>query len=332
VATRRISEQQIDKVANDLHELAYNLWWSWNPLAQQIFQELSPFFWEHSNHNPVEVIHWISGTELRGKLQDPEFFSHASAVVKSFQEYMKQRTTWASKNAPSLRKAPVAYFSAEFGLHESLRIYSGGLGILSGDHAKSASDLGLPFIGISLFYRQGYFNQQITNDGWQQELYPTYDASKLPITLVKDKKGNPVVCSLEIGNTIVAFQAWTIQVGRVNVYLLDTNLPQNDDRSKEITAHVYGGDQTTRIAQEIVLGIGGVRLLRAIGVTPSVFHMNEGHAAFLGLELLREQYAAKKSPEKAQAIVKQQCVFTTHTPVPAGHDRFSRDLMNTAFQ
>lgn len=331
MATKRISEQQIDKLAANLHELAHNLWWSWNPSAQRVFQELSPFFWEHSNHNPVEVMSWISGAELRGRLQDPEFFAHVEKVCKNFAIYMKQKSTWGAKNAAVLKKAPVAYFSAEFGLHESLRIYSGGLGILSGDHAKSASDLGLPFVGISLLYRQGYFAQQISNDGWQQELYPTYDPLKLPLTLVKDKKGNAVICNVQLNGITIYFQAWEIRVGRVKVYLLDTSLPQNDDRSRAITAHVYGGDQTTRIAQEVVLGVGGVRLLRAIGIAPSVFHMNEGHSAFLTFELLREQLQAKKSLDKAEAFVKQHCVFTTHTPVPAGHDRFSRDLMNTAF-
>ncbi|MBI5472478.1 MAG: alpha-glucan family phosphorylase [Ignavibacteriae bacterium] len=321
----------MDAAIAGLRELAHNLWWSWSPSAQQIFQELSPFFWEHSNHNPVEVMNWISGTELRGRLKDSEFFEHVNAVCATFRSYLNEKSTWAAKNAASLKKAPVAYFSAEFGLHESLRIYSGGLGILSGDHAKSASDLGLPFVGISLFYRNGYFSQQISNDGWQQELYPLYDPLKLPLSLVKDKRGNAVVCSVQIGGTLVYFQAWAVHVGRVNVYLLDTNLPQNDDRSREITAHVYGGDQSTRIAQEVILGIGGVRMLRAIGITPSVFHMNEGHSAFLTLELLREQIVAKRPIEKAQEFVKSRCVFTTHTPVPAGHDRFSRDLMNASF-
>ncbi len=330
MSTKRISEKHIDATITSLQALAYNLWWSWNPSAQQIFQQLSPFFWEHSNHNPVEVMQWISGPELRGRLQDPDFFAYVSNVCKQFHEYLRQKKTWAMKHVPSLKNAPVAYFSAEFGLHESLRIYSGGLGILSGDHAKSASDLGLPFVGVSLFYRQGYFNQQISTDGWQQELYPVYDPVKLPLTLVKDKKGNPVICDVHIGSNRVFFRAWAVHVGRVNVYLLDTDLPQNDDRSREITAHVYGGDQTTRISQEIVLGIGGVRLLRALGLTPSVFHMNEGHSAFLTLELLREQLIAGKPLDKAEGYVKQHCVFTTHTPVPAGHDRFTRDLMHYA--
>ncbi len=171
-------------------------------------------------------------------------------------------------HAPGLQKTPVAYFSAEFGLHESLRIYSGGLGILAGDHSKSASDLGLPFYGITLLYRQGYFQQQISNDGWQMERYPTYDPARLPIRPVKDKHGKPVVCSVEIGNDTVLIQGWAVQVGRTTIFLLDTDLPENDKRFRDLTAHVYGGDQWTRIGQEIVLGIGGVRFLRALGISP----------------------------------------------------------------
>jgi starch phosphorylase len=331
VVLRRLSEKNIDALIAELRELAYNLWWSWNPAAQKLFHELSPFFWEHSNHNAVEVVNWISGQELRGRLQNPEFYEHVHAVCASFRLYLAQKNTWASKHAAALKNNPIAYFSAEFGLHESLRIYSGGLGILAGDHAKSASDLGLPFAGITLFYRQGYFTQQLNADGWQQEKYPTSEPSKLPIVLVRNKKGNPLVCSVEIGNDKVAFQGWEVRVGRGRVYLLDTDLPQNDQRFRDLTAHVYGGDQWTRIGQEIVLGIGGVRFLRALGVTPSVYHMNEGHSAFLTLELLREQIASKKTVSQAEAFVKQLCVFTTHTPVPAGHDRFDVNLMNAAF-
>jgi starch phosphorylase len=323
------SDKQIESLVMELRNLAYNLWWSWNPAAQQIFHELSPFFWEHSNHNANEVVNWITGQELRGRLQSPEFFDRVNRVCKSFHTYMTRKDTWARKHAARL-KSPIAYFSAEFGLHESLRIYSGGLGILAGDHAKSASDLGLPFIGVTLLYRQGYFQQHVSNDGWQQEHYPTYDPAKLPLRPVNAKNGDRLVCSVEIGNSNVNFQAWTVDVGRVKVYLLDTNLSQNEDRFRELTAHVYGGDQTTRIAQEILVGIGGVRLLRAMGIFPSVFHMNEGHSAFLTLELVREQLQAKKSLQQAVDIVKRQCVFTTHTPVPAGHDRFDRGLMDSA--
>lgn len=338
MALRRNSDRQIDTLITELYELAYNLWWSWNPSAQQLFHELSPFFWEHSNHNPVEVIKWISGQELRGRLQNQEYFDRVTRVCKTFRSYLDKKDTWVNRRFPSLRKAPVAYFSAEFGLHESLRIYSGGLGILAGDHAKSASDLGVNFIGITLIYRQGYFQQLINADGWQTERYPTYEPEKMPIRLVTDRRGKPVICSVEIGNDQVKFQGWEVRVGRARVYLLDTNLPQNDQRFRDLTAHVYGGDQWIRIAQEILLGIGGVRFLRALGIAPGVFHMNEGHSAFLTLELLREHLHQKKSAritgdsvDQAEDFVRHHCVFTTHTPVAAGHDRFDHGLMNAAF-
>jgi starch phosphorylase len=328
MALKRISDKQIEKLAQELHDLAYNLWHSWNPSAQRVFKELSPFFWEDSNHNAVEVMSWISGQEMKGRLQNPEFFERVNNVCRSFHTYMKEKNTWATRNVPWLKNAPVAYFSAEFGLHESLRIYSGGLGILAGDHAKSASDLGIPLVGISLFYRQGYFRQQISREGWQQEMYPTFDPLRLPLRHVKDKRGNTVICSVQIGSTNVDFQTWAIEVGRVKVYLLDTNLPQNGQFFRDLSAHVYGGDQNNRIGQEILLGIGGVRLLRKLGIQPSVFHMNEGHSAFLTFELLREQLQAKKPLTEAESYVKTHCVFTTHTPVPAGHDRFDRGLMD----
>lgn len=327
---RQNSEKKITQLVNELNDLAYNLWWSWHPAAQRLFQELSPFFWEHSNHNAVEVINWITGQELRVRLENPEFLERVSSVCAKFRAYMDETDRQRRKNLLGLGSAPIAYFSAEFGLHESLRIYSGGLGILAGDFAKAASDLGLPFLGVSLFYRQGYFFQQISQDGWQQERYPTYDPAKLAVKPVKDKKGSPLVCSVEIGSSVVHFQAWTVDVGRVKVYLLDSDLPQNEQRFRDLTAHVYGGDQSTRIGQEILLGIGGVRLLRALGISPSVFHMNEGHSAFLTLELVREQLESAKSLEKAVEAVKGHCVFTTHTPVPAGHDRFDRGLMDWA--
>lgn len=328
MATRRPTEKQINQLIDFLHEVKYNLWRSWHPRARRIFQELSPFFWDDSNHNAVEVMNWISEGELKGRLQNPEFFSRVEVVAKNFKAYMSHKNTWASKNARQLKNAPVAYFSLEFGLHESLRIYSGGLGILAGDHAKSASDLGLPYVGVGLFYRQGYFRQQISKDGWQQEFYPTYNTDRMPVRPVCDKKGVPLVCSISIGSSVVAFRAWAVEVGRVKVYLLDTNIPQNDQFFRDLSAHVYGGDQANRMGQEILLGIGGVKLLRTIGLRPSRFHMNEGHAAFLTLELLREQLQTKKNTAQAEAYVREHCVFTTHTPVPAGHDRFDRNLVD----
>jgi len=337
VAVRAIRDKEIDALSAELRALAFNLWWSWNPAAQQLFHELSPFFWEHSNHNAVEVVNWISGQELRTRLREPAFFARVSAVCRSFQLYMNAKQTWVHRNAPAALKTCIAYFSAEFGLHESLRIYSGGLGVLAGDHAKSASDLGLPFVGMTLFYRQGYFQQQISGDGWQMERYPASEPSKLPITLVRDGKGEPVIASVQVGGETVAFQGWKVAVGRGAVYLLDTDLPQNSQPFRDLTAHVYGGDQWVRIGQEILLGIGGVRFLRAIGLRPAVFHMNEGHSAFLTLELLREQMVEHsitpqdhEALERALAAVKSQCVFTTHTPVAAGHDRFDFGIVQNA--
>ncbi len=331
MTTKKVSDKAVAAAIGDLHDLVYNVWWSWNPQAQQIFRDLSPYVWETSNHNPVEVLHWVSAHELRVRLQNPAFHAQVRKVCGEYRAYMTQKRTWTAKNARALHGEMIAYFSAEFGLHESIRIYSGGLGILAGDHIKSASDLGLPLAGVTLFYRQGYFQQQISGDGWQQERYPSYDPARLPITPVNGKKGDRLICMIEIGDDVVRVQAWAIQVGRVTLYLLDTDIPENDKKYRELTAHVYGGDNSTRIAQEVVLGIGGVRLLRAIGLKPATFHMNEGHSAFLTLELLREQLAAGKQAEQAAEFVRAHCVFTTHTPVPAGHDRFDSGLMNATF-
>ncbi|HLX11800.1 MAG TPA: alpha-glucan family phosphorylase, partial [Bacteroidota bacterium] len=226
------------------------------------------------------------------------------------------------------KQGTVAYFCAEFGFHECLPMYSGGLGILAGDHTKSASDLGLSFVGVGLFYRQGYFQQKIDSAGAQQEYYPHTNPDLVPVQLVNDRTGKPIVCSVEIGSTTVFFQTWRILVGRAVVYLLDTDVKQNEEHTRGLTALAYGGDVTTRIRQEIVLGIGGVRFLRAIGEKPDVFHMNEGHAAFLTLELLRECVHGGADLKKAEETVRKKCIFTTHTPVPAGHDRFPKDLFS----
>ncbi len=313
-----------------LSTLSKNLWWAWHPTAQAVYRELSPQLWEKTNHNATWLMTEISETELNARLGDSLFAEKVRTVLKDFESYMSNKKTWASTHAKEL-KHPVAYFSAEFGLHESVRIYSGGLGILAGDHTKSASDLGIPFYGISLFYREGYFEQRISVDGWQQEQYLPVDMKRQPTEVVTGANGKPIVCSVKIGFSTVHFVARRLRVGRSTLLLLDTNLPENEDRFRDITAHVYGGDTTTRIAQEIVLGIGGVRMLRAMKITPSVYHMNEGHSAFLTLELLREEIAAGTPKQKAMAKVTQQCIFTTHTPVPAGHDRFSNDLMKFVF-
>ena len=313
-----------------LNRVARNLWWTWNQEAQEIFHELSPRGWQNLYHNAVAVLHEVSDYELRMRLQDPDFAGRVSAVLRLFESYMNDQRTWAHEHAPKLRVNPVAYFSAEFGFHETLPIAAGGLGMLAGDHAKSASDLGLGFVGISLFYREGYFQQAIDANNWQTEYYTLLNPKNLPVEPVLNEKGEPLVCTVDIGMNQVTFQAWRANVGRTVVYLLDANRPENEQHFRDLTQRVYGGDSTTRIMQEMLLGIGGVRLLRALGVQPSVFHMNEGHAAFLTLELVREKMAAGKSLPDAQSQTKAECIFTTHTPVEAGHDRFSPDLMDYA--
>ena len=313
-----------------LQELSRNLWWSWDTEAKQIFEELSPLLWERNNHNPVELLQHISNDELQARCQF-EYGKKIDAVYSRFTDYLNDKETWAAKNAPELVKNPVAYFSAEFGIHESVRIYSGGLGVLAGDHLKSASDLGLNFIGITLFYKEGYFRQYLNHDGWQMENYPLQNPESLPIEKVTDAEGNDLIISVNIAQSEVFAQAWRLKVGRATLYLLDTNIAANEPHYRDICCRVYGGDQNMRINQEILLGIGGVKLLDKLGAEPAVYHMNEGHSAFLTLELLAKELAKGVSDTDAKANVRSRCVFTTHTPVPAGHDRFSREMMHYTF-
>ena len=325
-----LSASEITDLTVGLNQLARNLWWTWNQEAQEVFHQLSPRCWQNLYHNAVAVLHEVSDYELRVRLQDPDFGRLVQAVLENFNVYLKETKTWGRENAPELLQKPVAYFSAEFGFHETLPISAGGLGILAGDHAKSASDLGLGFVGVSLFYREGYFQQTINQDNWQSEYYTRLNPRNLPIEPVLDVRGEPLIGVVEIAMNEVYFQVWRVNVGRCPVYLLDTNRPENEQHYRDLTLRVYGGDSTTRIMQEVLLGVGGVRLLRALGVQPSVFHMNEGHAAFLTLELVREKLAEGKSFPDALTHTKAECIFTTHTPVEAGHDRFSRDLVNYA--
>ena len=277
-----------------MNKLARNLWWTWDQGAQEVFQELSPRAWQNLYHNAVAILHEVSEHELKVRLEDPDLLANVRKVLQAFRAYMEERPTWGHLHAAPLQLNPVAYFSAEFGFHETLPIAAGGLGILAGDHAKSASDSGIGLVGVSLFYREGYFQQAIDANNWQTEYYALLDPKNLPIEPILNEKGEPLKCQVEIGMNQVAFQAWRVNVGRVSVFLLDANLVENEQHFRDLTLRVYGGDSTTRIMQEILLGIGGVRLLRALGVQPSVFHMNEGHAAFLTLELVREKMAAGK--------------------------------------
>ncbi len=328
MVTNPLNARELGELTAGLRRLSRNLWWSWDQEAQEIFHDLSPRGWQNLYHNGVAVLAELSDYELRVRLQEPSLAERVRQVVQNFDAYLADTDTWGRAHAPALQKNPVAYFSAEFAFHETLPIAAGGLGVLAGDHTKAASDLDLGFVGISLFYREGYFQQVINHENWQTESYTRLNPDTLPLEAVLDEHGKPIVCMVRIAASTVYFQAWRVNVGRVPVYLLDANRPENEGHVRDLTLRVYGGDHGTRIMQEVLLGVGGVRLLRALGVQPSTFHMNEGHAAFLTLELIREKMAAGDSFEKAGSDTRQQCIFTTHTPVEAGHDRFPSDLMN----
>src|SRR5712671_3565231 len=294
-----LTTEEVADLTARLNKLARNLWWTWDQEAQDLFQELSPRGWQNLYHNAVAILREVSEYELRVRLQDPDFADRVRKVLQAFDAYLKDQLTWGHRHVSKLRQNPVGYFSAEFGFHETLPIAAGGLGVLAGDHAKSASDLGVGLVGISLFYREGYFQQAIDPNNWQTEYYTLLNPKNLPLDPVLNEKDEQVVCHVEIAMNQVAFHAWRVHVGRASVYLLDTNRPENEQHFRDLTLRVYGGDSTTRIMQEILLGIGGVRLLRTLGVQPSVFHMNEGHAAFLTLELVREKMAAGRKYEEA---------------------------------
>ncbi|MFZ4115999.1 MAG: alpha-glucan family phosphorylase [Chthoniobacterales bacterium] len=312
-----------------LRELAYNMWWSWEPQARRLFRELDVTLWGETNHNPVRMLQLCRQSRLIELSQDERYLEELQKVMVAFHHYLERQDTYAStRSNPS-----IAYFSAEYGLHESFPNYSGGLGILSGDHCKSASDLGLDFTAVGLLYRDGYFKQQINSHGWQeaQELNQVFHY--LPITEVKIKD-EPLKISVELPGRLVVARVWQVALGRIKMYLLDTTIPENTPADQHISAALYGGNHELRIQQEIVLGIGGVRLLKALGIAPKVFHMNEGHSAFLSLERIRDLMAHPENEidfSTAFQVVAASNIFTTHTPVPAGNDAFSEELMRTYF-
>jgi starch phosphorylase len=315
-----------------LCEIARNYWWTWNPDHLTIFREMDPALWEKTSHNPVRMLEEVSYLRLAALATDVNYLNTLNRMVQAYRQYMAAEDTWAKRTMKTYDwQRPIAYFCAEYGLHESLPIYSGGLGMLAADHLKSASDLGVPLVGVGLLYRQGYFQQRLDLSGWQGELYEDCEFDALPLTLVRQPDGSPLLVEVAMRQRLVKARAWRVDVGRVPLFLLDTNLPENDPIDRWITAHLYGGSTDTRIAQECILGIGGVRLLRQLGLDPMVYHMNEGHAAFLTLELLREEVARGTPFEAAEAKVREKCVFTTHTPVPAGHDAFSPNEMDAFF-
>lgn len=314
-----------------LPELAYNLWWSWNHDARMLFKQLDLTRWRSTQHNPVQMIQEMGEEELKAAANDALFYRQYNKVLMAFDRDLSNGHTWYKKEFPSEEGLLIAYFSAEFGLHNSLPIYSGGLGILSGDHAKEASDLGIPFVGIGFMYPQGYFRQRLPSHGWQEAEYEQLDMSRAPIVPVYDELGNELSVSVRMGDRNVYARLWNVCVGRVNLYLLDTDVDDNDPWDRELSARLYSGDSEHRIRQEMLLGIGGVRALRALDINPSVWHMNEGHSAFLVLECIRELVASGASFEEAAQKIHKRTLFTTHTPVPAGHDVFSFHMVDQYF-
>ncbi len=312
-----------------LEPLSWNYWWSWAPDGPAIFRDLDPQLWEEYEQNPRQLLGSISAYRLAQASCDPVYMERVQRLSQRFDAYMNANRGSAGPITP---ERPVAYFCAEFGIHNSLPLYSGGLGILAGDHLKSASDLNLPLVAVGLLYRYGYFRQRLRSDGWQEEHYGETHPNDLPLTLVKDADDKPLRVEVLIRERNVLAQVWLAHVGRVSLYLLDTNIPENVETDRWVTGHLYGGDRETRIVQEMLLGIGGVRLLRKLGVTPHVFHLNEGHSAFLTLELARELIQSEQRTwSETEDVVRQQCVFTTHTPVAAGNDEFDAALVTRVF-
>lgn len=315
-----------------LRDIANNLWWTWNCEAAEMFKRADASLWEATGGNPAAIIKKIGSKRLEQLLNDEDFLGLYDDVVSKFDTYMNRTDTWFSRTYPDMDGHMVAYFSAEYGLSEALPIYSGGLGVLSGDHCKSASDLGIPFTAVGLFYRQGYFNQKINHEGIQETSFSILKINELPVSQVTDEKGEPVLISVELPGRTVYASIWQIKVGTVNLYLLDSDVPSNMEQDRHITARLYGGNHDTRIQQEILLGIGGVRALEALGIRPTVYHINEGHSAFLCFELIRRNMVKYGiSFHEAREIVSSSLVFTIHTPVPAGIDVFSHDAMDMYF-
>lgn len=319
-----------------LGRLAWNYWWSWSADGPSVFRALDPDLWEECEHNPRLLLARTADDRLAQMATDPDYIERVRKLADSFDRYMEKplmdRVANQTSSTEIRSRAPVAYFCAEYGVHNSLPLYSGGLGILAGDHLKSASDLGLPLVAVGLLYRYGYFRQRLRRDGWQEEHYGETYPGKLPIHQITNEDGTRLLIELSIRGRLVRAQIWRADVGQVPLYLLDTNIVENEEIDRLVTGYLYGGDRETRIVQEILLGIGGVRLLRRLGIEPAVFHLNEGHSAFLTLELARELVrSGGLCFSDVAKLVRERCVFTTHTPVAAGNDEFEAQLVEQCF-
>jgi starch phosphorylase len=318
-------EQQL---VDRLRELARNLWWTWQPNVINLFRDLDPVLWRTTDHNPIEFLKRIPPEQLERRAAVMALHSRIDGAFRRLHDYLRNTDSWGVVHASILRARPVAYFSMEFGLHESLPIYSGGLGVLAGDHLKSSSDLGIPLVGIGILYDQGYFRQTLDGEGWQQEHYSKANPELLPIEEARTPDGAPLRIAIDTHAGTLRARVWRVAVGRTTLYLLDSNLHENSEADRALTARLYGGDAQVRIRQELLLGVGGVRALHALGIQPSVIHMNEGHSAFAGLELIRSEMESEAIAfSDAAREIASMSVFTTHTPVAAGHDRFPADLV-----
>jgi len=328
VSEARTLDRFVAPVQERLWELARNLWWCWDHECVALFRDLNPVRFSQLNQNPIALLSEMPLGEIERRAREMSLHSRINYVYRRQQEYLKADTTWGAENAGVLRPRPVAYFSAEFGLHESLPIYSGGLGVLAGDHVKSASDLDIPLVGVGLFYGQGYFLQRLDMEGWQREEYVTTDVNRSPIQPAIGANGEPVVVAVETQKGTICARVWRVKVGRIELLLLDSNVEGNAPEDRELTSRLYGGDGRTRIRQELLLGVGGYRALRAMGITPGVLHLNEGHSGFAVLEAIRSRMQEEGMDfMTAASQVPREVIFTTHTPVPAGHDRFDAELM-----
>ena len=325
---------QLPKRIEKLGEISNNLWWSWNTEFLRLFQKIDMDLWEQCSKNPVKFLKQVSQERLEKASKDITFLKEYDKVAENFQDYMSSKNTWFSNKYPGNKKDLIAYFSAEYGLDQTIPIYSGGLGILSGDHLKSASDLGIPLVGVGLLYKNGYFNQKINGYGQQETEYNNIDLYDLPINPVKDDKGDDLTIYVKFPKRRLYLKVWQVNVGRVKLYLLDSDIPKNNGEDRDVTLRLYGGDQEMRIRQEVVLGMAGVSLLtKYLGLKPTVYHMNEGHSAFLTVEIIKDIIKEKQvSFDMAKDIASSKTVFTTHTPVPAGNDIFPIPLVEKYFK
>jgi glycogen phosphorylase len=328
VSEARTLDRFIAPTQERLWELARNLWWSWDHDAISLFRDLDPVRWRQLNQNPVSLLAEFPLAKLEARATELVLHSRINYAYRRLQEYLQADRTWGARHAGVLRPSPVAYFSAEFGIHESLPVYSGGLGVLSGDHIKSASDLAIPLVGIGLFYGQGYFRQRLDRNGWQQEEYLETDVSQLPMEIAIGKNGRPVSVQIDTRGGSIHAKVWRVKVGRCELFLLDSDVEDNTPDDRKLTSRLYGGDSRARIRQELLLGVGGFRALKALGINPGVLHLNEGHSGFAVLEAIRSRMQEEGIGfDVAVPRVSREVVFTTHTPVPAGHDRFGTELI-----